>query len=131
MKPVELIQRIREIVTSPTYRPVKIRVLASKLGLEDSERRALRVTVRKLVRQGRLAYGPNHLVLPVTTLDSQQLTPPPAELAVPASESEWESESEGMESESEGLESTETEFEDPEAAESEMGETSSEPARAA
>ncbi|MFM7844455.1 MAG: ribonuclease R [Planctomycetota bacterium] len=131
MKPVELIQRILEIVTSPTYRPVKIRVLASKLGLEDSERRALRVTVRKLVRQGRLAYGPNHLVLPVTTLDSQQLTPPPAELAVPASESEWESESEGMESESEGMESTKTEFEDTEAAESEMGETSSETARAA
>jgi ribonuclease R len=138
VKPEELIQRILEIVASPTYRPVKIRVLASKIGLEDSERRSLRVTVRKLVRQGRLAYGPNHLILPVATLDRQPRPPGGVEFEGPESatesvprestQAEFE-DSESRDSESRDSESSDSESSDSESSDSEFGESTSEETR--
>jgi ribonuclease R len=54
-------------VNHPDYRPVKPRVIAKQLGLDEDSLRALKKTVKQLVKQGKLAYGSGHLVFPVAT----------------------------------------------------------------
>lgn len=49
----------------PNYRPVKPKVIAKKLGLEGDDVSRVKKEVKLLVKEGRLAYGPNHLVCPV------------------------------------------------------------------
>jgi ribonuclease R len=44
------------------YKPVKPRVLAKALGLSEDAARNLKRTIKQLVKQGRLAYGPGHSV---------------------------------------------------------------------
>ncbi|MCH2116669.1 MAG: ribonuclease R [Pirellulales bacterium] len=51
-------------VNQPNYRPVKPKVIAKKLGLVDDAAKRLKIIVKKLVRAGKLAYGPGHLVCP-------------------------------------------------------------------
>ncbi|MEM9352190.1 MAG: ribonuclease R [Planctomycetota bacterium] len=62
----DLVDAILRHVNDPKYRPVKPRIIANKLGLlagDDIAR--VKKTVKGLVREGKLAYGPNHLVCPI------------------------------------------------------------------
>lgn len=63
-------QNLREAilrhVNDERYRPVKPKVIAKKLGLENDDISRVKKEVKKLVRENELAYGPSHLVCPVT-----------------------------------------------------------------
>ncbi|MEQ8835930.1 MAG: ribonuclease R, partial [Lacipirellulaceae bacterium] len=52
-------------VNDERYRPVKPKVIAKKLGLENDDVSRVKKEVKKLVREKELAYGPSHLVCPV------------------------------------------------------------------
>ncbi len=52
-------------VNDPKYRPVKPKVIAKKLGLVGDDSARLKRSIRKLVKAGKLAYGPQHLVCPI------------------------------------------------------------------
>lgn len=54
-------------VNDDRYRPVKPKVIAKKLGLEGDDVSRLKRSIKALVKEGKLAYGPNHLVCPVAT----------------------------------------------------------------
>lgn len=58
----DLTRRVLEYVLRPEYQPVKPRVIAKKLELDEDGRRALRMVVKRLVQRGVIAYGANHLV---------------------------------------------------------------------
>lgn len=60
----ELEQRVLAHVLAPNYRPVKPRVIASQLDLDESQRAELKRVVKKLVKSGKLSYGSSHLVGP-------------------------------------------------------------------
>ncbi|WP_425396975.1 ribonuclease R family protein [Aeoliella sp.] len=50
----------------PAYKAVKPVVIAERLGLIEEDRvKAVRRTIKKMVKAGELEYGPNHLVLPI------------------------------------------------------------------
>jgi ribonuclease R len=51
-------------VNQPNYRPVKPRVIIKQLDLPPDSIRDLQMVIKKLVKQGRLAYGSKHLVRP-------------------------------------------------------------------
>ena len=51
-----------DFVNQPDYQPVKPRGIAHRLGLPKEEATEVRRAVKRLVRQGKLAYGSNHLV---------------------------------------------------------------------
>jgi ribonuclease R len=55
-------------VNNPNYRPVKPKVIAKKLGAEGEASEAVRKQIKRLVRDGLLAFGPSHLVYPITNL---------------------------------------------------------------
>lgn len=59
-----LAQRVLELVNRPGYQPVKPKVLARKLQLDQSETVRLRRVIKLLARQGLVAYGRGHLVRP-------------------------------------------------------------------
>lgn len=65
MEPINLAAAVLEHVNSPNYRPVKPRVIAKQLKLEEELVRDLKKTIKLLVKQGKLGYGSNHLVVPV------------------------------------------------------------------
>ena len=52
-------------VNQPNYRPAKPKVIAKKLGLEGEDLTRLKRSIKTLVKEGKLAYGPSHLVCPV------------------------------------------------------------------
>ncbi len=54
-------------VNDPKYRPVKPKVICKKLGLTGDDFPKVKRAVKFLVKKGKLAYGPNHLVCPLTT----------------------------------------------------------------
>src|SRR5688500_4080465 len=51
----------------PNYQPVKPRVIAKQLKLPGEQHRALKLCIKRLVQQGKAAYGSGHLVRPVVT----------------------------------------------------------------
>ncbi len=53
---------ILELVLSDNYQPLKPKAIAKKLRLLDEEREVKR-TIKRLIKKGRLAYGPKHLVI--------------------------------------------------------------------
>jgi len=60
----ELANRVLQWVGGPDYRPVKARQIGIGLGIEDADAfRELKRVIKSLVIEGRLNYGPNHLVL--------------------------------------------------------------------
>ena len=61
----ELESRILDHVNQPNYQPVKPRVIAKKLGIAADNLADFKRVLKRLVKQGRLAYGASHLVLPV------------------------------------------------------------------
>jgi len=56
---------ILSCVNHPDYRPAKPKGIAKRLGLSGDEAEGVRKTVKRMVKEGLLAYGPNHLVMPV------------------------------------------------------------------
>jgi ribonuclease R len=59
-----LSEKVLILVSSAEYRPMKPRMMLKALKLADEEYRELRRAVKQLVRDGRVLYGANHLVLP-------------------------------------------------------------------
>lgn len=60
---MDLEQLVLDYVARAGYRPVKPRQIAEQLDLSDDRRDEVRRTIKKLVKRGRLAWGPGHLVL--------------------------------------------------------------------
>ena len=77
----ELDAKILQHVAASGYQPVKPRVIAKKLGLSKEQSPEIRPAVKRLVRQGLLIYGSNHLVMPAagaakaTVQDATSVTP--------------------------------------------------------
>jgi ribonuclease R len=62
MEPSELERALLELVSAPGYRPAKPRALAKQLRLSEDDERQLKRSLKRLVKQGKLTYGANHLV---------------------------------------------------------------------
>src|SRR5437764_1144678 len=58
----DLLTRIVHAVTRPSYSPVKAKVLARRLGVGDDAYPEFRRTLREMIREGRLAVGPNQTI---------------------------------------------------------------------
>ncbi len=57
--------KIIALVNAPDYRPCKPRQIAERLNLGKDENSDARRTIKKLVKEGRLRFGPKHRVLPL------------------------------------------------------------------
>ena len=62
MQPTELTEAILQLVNRPTYRPVKPRAIAQKLGLPKAEGALVKKTIKKMVAARQLRYGASHLM---------------------------------------------------------------------
>ena len=62
MKNLELEQAVLELVGRADYRPVKPRAIARKLQVPKAQVTDLKKAIKRLMRRGRLAYGPSHLI---------------------------------------------------------------------
>lgn len=71
-------EEILSIVNHAEYKAMKPKLIAKRLGLTGDEAETVRKTVKKMVREGLLAYGSNHMVLPVAN-PTIHLTPSPSE----------------------------------------------------
>ena len=60
----DLNSQVLDYVAHPNYHPVKPGVIAKKLGLDADGTHELKKVVKRLVKQGQLAFGPSHLVYP-------------------------------------------------------------------
>jgi ribonuclease R len=65
-------------VLRPQYKPVKPKIIAKQLKLPSEQERALKIAIRRLVKQGKLAWGGGHQVLPPKSVVKQPLAPTPA-----------------------------------------------------
>jgi ribonuclease R len=54
-------------ISRPNYQPVKPRVIAKQMKLASEQHRALKLAIKRLVQQGKAAYGNGHLVRPVAS----------------------------------------------------------------
>ncbi|MBN1854285.1 MAG: ribonuclease R [Pirellulales bacterium] len=63
--PDDLYQAILDHVNGPHYRAVKPRVLAKKLDVPIDDLAAFRQLIKRMVREGQLAFGEKHLIFPV------------------------------------------------------------------
>jgi ribonuclease R len=70
-------EEILSVVNHADYKAMKPKLIAKRLGLTGDAAETVRKTVKKMVREGLLAYGSNHMVLPVATKDP--LAPSPSE----------------------------------------------------
>jgi ribonuclease R len=68
----QLCDAILEHVNNPNYQPVKPAVIAKKLGLTGDAVHELKMTVKRLVKDNQLAYGPSHLVYAAGKSPSQR-----------------------------------------------------------
>ena len=64
----EIADRVMRLVVSPDYKPAKPKQIATTLKLDDDGYREVRRAVKQLVKEGRLIYGGNHLVMSVGSL---------------------------------------------------------------
>ncbi|HEY2882509.1 MAG TPA: ribonuclease R [Pirellulales bacterium] len=65
MNQLELEQAVLEFIRRPNYKPVKPRVVAKKLGLDEDSFGQLKRAIKSLVKSGQIAYGQNHLLVNV------------------------------------------------------------------
>ena len=70
-KHADLEQAILSLVGRSDYRPVKPRLLAQQLQLPKDSAPEVKQTVKKLVSQGQLAYGPGRVIVPVDVANAQ------------------------------------------------------------
>lgn len=64
--------RILEHIARAEYVPVKPRVLAKQLKLDPQRHAELKKTVKRMVRNGQLAYGAEHLVGPPAASETKR-----------------------------------------------------------
>ena len=62
MSAPDLEQSILTLVNLPEYRPVKPRVIAKQLRLAEDEIDSLKRVIKRLIKSGKLVWGPKHLV---------------------------------------------------------------------
>jgi ribonuclease R len=62
MDPDQLAQRLLDYVLRDQYQPVKPRVIARRLGIEGDDKVIFKRVLKRLVKRGKLSYGPNHLI---------------------------------------------------------------------
>jgi ribonuclease R len=74
MNDAQLESAILQYVSQAGYTPVKPRVIAQQLGLAEHLYRDARHAVKRLVKAGKLAYGPNHVVGLPTAAEMDRLT---------------------------------------------------------
>jgi ribonuclease R len=65
MEQPDLAAAVLTHVNHPDYRPVKPRVIAKQLGLDEESLRPLKKTIKLLVKNGKIAYGSSHLIVPL------------------------------------------------------------------
>jgi ribonuclease R len=70
----ELQQALLELLKQPGYRPVKPRKLAKQLHLGEEQLKQLKRIIKRLVREGKLAYGDKHAVGLAGAAHSNRLT---------------------------------------------------------
>ena len=58
-----IVQQVLKLVYAADYKPCKPRVIHKNLKLPDDDYRLLRKAIKQLVRDGQVAFGPNHLVI--------------------------------------------------------------------
>lgn len=68
----ELERAVLDLVRSDNYQPIKPKVIAKKLRLDDEQFRELKRTIKWLVKQGKLTYGAHHLVKPSNEKKSRE-----------------------------------------------------------
>jgi ribonuclease R len=68
-------EQLLRIVYAEGYRPMKPKGLHKALKLPEEAYRELRRAIKKLVREGRVVFGSNHLVLKPSTLTPQNPVP--------------------------------------------------------
>lgn len=73
MSETSLEARLLALLAEPGYRAVKPRVIAERLELSQDERFELKRLIKRLVKQGKLTYGANHLILPPGQSDPRDL----------------------------------------------------------
>ena len=54
---------IWELVNAPDYKPIKPRQVAKKLGLSNDDARLLKRTIKRMIKDRRLVWGPKHLLM--------------------------------------------------------------------
>jgi ribonuclease R len=57
---------ILDHVQDPNYRPVKPKVIVKQLKLRDEQERDVKRAIKQLIKQNKLTWGPNHLVMKST-----------------------------------------------------------------
>ncbi len=75
LEPLVLAHVLRE-----QYQPVKPRVIAKQMKLANEQHQALKIAIRRLVKQGKLSYGSGHIVRPPVGVAKQ----PPSVVTAPA-----------------------------------------------
>ncbi len=60
----DLSQELLDFVLRPNYRPLKPRQIAKKLNVPEARLQEFKRLIKQFVRQGKMAYGAKHLVLP-------------------------------------------------------------------
>jgi len=70
----ELEQALMDLLRQPGYRPVKPRKIGKQLHLGEEQLRELKRLIKRLVREGKLAYGDKHAVSLAGTAHSNRLT---------------------------------------------------------
>jgi ribonuclease R len=73
MNQTELEQAALDFVGQPNYKPVKPRLIAKRLGLDEYDTQNLKRAIRTLVKRHQLRYGEKHFVLPVDQPRKQQI----------------------------------------------------------
>ncbi|MBL9125234.1 MAG: ribonuclease R [Planctomycetaceae bacterium] len=73
MTDTSLEARVLAFVGDPNYRPVKPRVIAERLDLSQEQRFELKKLIKRLIKEQKLAYGPNHLLLTAQAAAQQSL----------------------------------------------------------
>jgi ribonuclease R len=73
MNESELDQLLLQHVSQPSYRPVKPRVIAKQLALPEELHRVLKKSIKRLIKQGRIVYGKNHLVQGISSRQPNEI----------------------------------------------------------
>jgi ribonuclease R len=63
MTELPLQQRLLDHVHRPDYQPVKPSVIARQLDLDADDRQLLKRLIKRLIKQGKISFGPGHLVV--------------------------------------------------------------------
>lgn len=67
----EMELKILDVVQADAYKPVKTKVIARQLKLDEVGERELKRAIKELVKQGKIAWGPKHLILKASKKSKQ------------------------------------------------------------